>query len=93
MRSYDSQFSDNRPLKRTREEKEKLLRELKETYHSLKPHTSPELKTAIAGRIRELMADLAAPPPPPRERRPNHPGAEFGTHRAPRKPRPPVTEG
>ena len=67
MRSYDGQFSDNRPLKRTREEKVRLLAELKETYRTLKPHTSPELKTSIIGKIKELEADLAAPPPPPRE--------------------------
>ena len=91
MRSYDGQFSDNRPLKRTREEKVRLLAELKETLRSLKPHTSPELRTSIGGRIKELEADLAAPPPPPRERRgPSHYEERFGTGpRPPRRPRPP----
>lgn len=91
MRSYDGQFSDNRPLKRTREEKVRLLAELKETLRSLKPHTSPELRTSIGGRIKELEADLAAPPPPPRERRgPSHYEERFGTGpRAPRRVRPP----
>ena len=91
MRSYDGQFSDNRPLKRTREEKVRLLAELKETLRTLKPHTSPELRTSIGGRIKELEADLAAPPPPPRERRgPSHYEERFGTGpRPPRRPRPP----
>lgn len=90
MRSYDGQFSDNRPLKRTREEKVRLLAELKETLRSLKPHTSPELRASIGGRIKELEADLAAPPPPPRERRGSHQQEQFGTGpRPPRRPRPP----
>jgi len=90
MRSFEGQFSDNRPLKRTREEKVRLLAELKETYRTLKPHTSPELKTSIAGKIRELQAELAAPPPPPRERRTPPHQEQFGTGpRPPRRPRPP----
>jgi len=94
MRSFDGQFSDNRPLKRTREEKVRLLAELKETIRGLKPHSAPELRTAIAGRIKELEADLAAPPPPPRERRgPSYQQEQFGTGpRTPRRPRPPREE-
>ena len=89
MRSYDGQFSDNRPLKRTREEKVRLLAELKETLRSLKPHTSADLRTSIGGKIKELEAELAAPPPPPRERR-SLPQEQFGTGpRPPRRPRPP----
>jgi len=90
MRSFEGQFSDNRPLKRTREEKVRLLAELKETLRSLKPHTSTELRASIGARIKELEADLAAPPPP-RERRasPYH-QEQFGTGpRPPRRPRPP----
>jgi hypothetical protein len=90
MRSFDGQFSDNRPLKRTREEKVRQLAELKETWHSMKPHSSPELRTSIAAKIKELMAELAAPPPPPRERRGPPHQEQFGTGpRPPRRPRPP----
>ncbi|MBK1660356.1 hypothetical protein [Paracraurococcus ruber] len=91
MRSFDGQFSDNRPLKRTREEKVRLLAELKETIRTLKPQSSPELRASIIGRIRELEADLAAPPPPPRERRvPSHQQDQFGSGpRGPRRTRPP----
>jgi hypothetical protein len=91
MRSFDGQFSDNRPLKRTREEKVRLLAELKETLRTMKPHTSPELKLSISTKIKELEVELAAPPPPPRERRlPSHQQEQFGSGpRAPRRPRPP----
>ena len=92
MRSFEGQFSDNRPLKRTREEKVRLLAELKETVRTMKQHTSQELRVSIATKIKELEADLAAPPPPPRELRlPSHQQDQFGTGgpRTPRKPRPP----
>jgi len=89
MRSYDGQFSDNRPLKRTREEKVRQLAELKETLRTMKPHTSPTLRTSIATKIKELEAELAAPPPQPRDRRPRE-QESFGTGpRPPRRPRPP----
>ena len=91
MRSYENQFSDNRPLKRTREEKQRLLVELKETVRTLKPQ-SP-LRPSIIARIKELEADLAAPPPPPRDRRPRE-EERFGTGpRLPRRPRRPMEEG
>jgi hypothetical protein len=92
MRSFEGQFSDNRPLKRTREEKQRLLTELEETVRSMKPQSSPELRASIITRIKELRADLAAPPPPPRERRgPSHQQDQFGT--GPRPPRRPRREG
>lgn len=92
MRSFEGQFSDNRPLKRTREEKQRLLNELKETVRTMKPHASSSRATIIA-RIKELEADLAAPPPPPRDRR-ERVEERFGTGpRVPRRPRPPREEG
>ncbi len=91
MRSFEGQFSDNRPLKRTREEKQRLLVELKETVRTMKPTNT--LRASIITRIRELEADLAAPPPPPRDRRPRE-EERFGTGpRVPRRPRPPREEG
>ena len=90
MRSYEGQFSDNRPLKRTREEKQRQLRELKETLAGMKGHSSPTLRTSIAGKIKELEVELAAPPPPPRERRvPSHQEGYGTGPRPPRRPRPP----
>jgi hypothetical protein len=89
MRSFEGQFSDNRPLKRTREEKQRLLVELKETVRAMKPTNT--LRASIITRIRELEAELAAPPPP-RERRLRE-EERFGTGpRVPRRPRPPREE-
>jgi hypothetical protein len=91
MRSFENQFSDNRPLKRTREEKQRLLTELKEAVRAMKPQNT--LRASIIGRIRELEADLAAPPPPPRDRRPRE-EERFGTGpRIPRRVRPPREDG
>ena len=89
MRSFEGQFSDNKPLTRTREEKVRLLAELEQTVRAMKPQSSPELRDSIISRIKELKVDLAAPPPPPRERRgPSHYQDSFGTGpRPPRRPR------
>ncbi len=75
MRSREGQLSDNRPISRTRVEKEKQLRDLKEVLASMKPHATPALRDSVKAKIKELEADLAAPPPPPRDRRP--PRREF----------------
>ncbi|MFT8242642.1 hypothetical protein [Roseomonas sp. BN140053] len=63
MRSYDGQFSDNKPIHRTRDEKRKLLRELEETLAGLKSHASPSLRESLKTRIAGLKADLAPPRP------------------------------
>jgi hypothetical protein len=60
MRSREGQFSDARPIQRSRAEKERLLRELKDTLAGLKPHASPAMRTTLQARIRELEAELAA---------------------------------
>jgi hypothetical protein len=58
MRSREGQFSDARPIERSRGEKEKLLRELKETLAGLKPHASPSMRTTLLARIREIEGEL-----------------------------------
>ena len=60
MRSHDGQFSDNRPIRRTAQEKRKLLAELKDTLAGLKPHASPSLRTTLIARIKELETEMAA---------------------------------
>jgi hypothetical protein len=75
MRSREGQLSDNRPISRSRVEKERQLRELREVLASMKPHATPALRESVRNKIRELEAELAAPPPPPRDRRP--PRREF----------------
>jgi hypothetical protein len=66
MRAFDGQFSDNRPIRRTPQEKKKLITELKETLKNLKPSAAPSLRQTLVARIKELEADLATAPPPRR---------------------------
>lgn len=58
MRSFHGQMSDNQPIRRNQAEKEKQLRDLKETIASMKSHTSPALKESIQRRIKELETEL-----------------------------------
>jgi hypothetical protein len=60
MRSHEGQFSDNRPIRRSPQEKRRLLAELKDTLAGLKPHASPSLRTTLLARIKELEMELAA---------------------------------
>lgn len=62
MRSFEGQFSDNKPIHRTRDEKRKLLRELEETLAGMKPHASPSLRETLRTRIQALRAELAPRP-------------------------------
>ena len=59
MRSREGQFSDARPIQRSRAEKEKLLRELKDTLAGLKPHAA-SMRATLQARIKELEAEIAA---------------------------------
>lgn len=67
MRSHESQFSDARPIRRTLEEKRRLVTELRETLATMKNHASAITRDAIKARIKELEVDIASAPPP-RER-------------------------
>ena len=58
MRAFDGQFSDNKPIRRSPEEKRRLLTELEQTLAGMKPSSSPALRESIKGRILELRADL-----------------------------------
>jgi hypothetical protein len=82
MRNREGQLSDNRPIQRTRAEKEKLFKELVEKLKDMKPHESPALRASIVERAKALKAELAEPAAPPREpREPREP------RRPPRAPR------
>lgn len=61
MRAFEGQRSDNQPVRRTRAEKEKLFRELKETLGGMKSHTSPALQQSLRKRIADLEQELRAP--------------------------------
>lgn len=58
MRAFEGQRSDNQPVKRSRAEKEKLLRELRDTLASMKSHTSASLRQSVQKRITDLEAEL-----------------------------------
>jgi len=62
MRAFDGQHSDNVAIKRTREQKERALREMKEQLATLKSHAAPAIREALVKRIAEMEADLKAPP-------------------------------
>ncbi len=63
MRAFEDQRSDNQPVKRSREEKQKLLRELRETLAGMKSHAAPTLRQSVQKRIAELEAELGASAP------------------------------
>ncbi len=58
MRAYDGQHSDNQPIRRSNAEKQKQLRELRETLSAMKPHTSASLRDSVKKRIAQLEAEL-----------------------------------
>ncbi len=63
MRAFEGQRSDNQPVKRSREEKEKLLRELRETLVGMKSHSAASLRQSLQKRIAELETELRAAAP------------------------------
>lgn len=66
MRAFDGQRSDNQPIRRSREEKQKLLRELRETLAGMKSHAAPALRQSVQRRIAELEAELGTATSPAR---------------------------
>ncbi|CUW46182.1 hypothetical protein IFJ82_15250 [Novacetimonas hansenii] len=72
MRAFHGQMSDNQPIRRSLAEKQKQLRDLRETLANMKSHTAPALRDSVQKRIRQLEAELAAAPamkaPPARGR-------------------------
>ncbi|HLS69482.1 MAG TPA: hypothetical protein VK035_09060 [Kiloniellales bacterium] len=81
MRSYEGQLSDNRPIKRTREEKQRQLAELEQQRAALKQYTSPALREAIDRRIRELKEELSRAPEPRRDHKDQDSGRRPGRSR------------
>ena len=58
FRSHDGQHSDRLPIKRTLDEKKRMLVQLKEQQAALKPWAAEAVKTSLAKRIAELEAEL-----------------------------------
>lgn len=63
MRAIEGQRSDGQPIKRSPAEKQKLLRELRETLAGMKAHTAPALRQSVQKRIAELEADVGTAGP------------------------------
>jgi len=63
LRSIEGQRSDNQPVKRTMAEKQKLLRELRETLAGMKSHAAPTLRQSVQKRIAELETELGVSAP------------------------------
>ena len=63
MRAFEGQRSDNQPVKRSQAEKEKLLRELRDTLAGMKSHTSASLRQSVQKRIVDLEAELRVKAP------------------------------
>lgn len=60
FRTHDGQHSDRVPIKRSVEEKKRLLVQLKEQQAQLKPWVAETVKTSLAKRIADLEAELRA---------------------------------
>jgi hypothetical protein len=58
FRSHDGQHSDRVPIKRSLDEKKRLLAQLREQQASLKPWAAESIKVALAKRIADLEMDL-----------------------------------
>jgi len=56
MRAFEASVRDNQPVKRSRAEKEKQLRELRETAAAMKSHTTASLKESVRKRIADWSA-------------------------------------
>ncbi|CAA7624672.1 hypothetical protein [Magnetospirillum sp. UT-4] len=58
FRSHDGQFSDRMPIRRSLDEKKRMLVQLKDQQAALKPYVAEAVRTALAKRIAELEADI-----------------------------------
>ena len=60
MRAFDNQLTGNRPIRRTPEEKQKQLRQLKQQLEMLPARAQDVTRDAIKAKIAELEAELKA---------------------------------
>jgi len=59
-RTHDGQQSDRQPIKRSKDEKLRLLQRLKEEQAAFKPWAAASVKAALSKRIADLEFELAA---------------------------------
>jgi hypothetical protein len=60
FRSHAGQHSDRMPIKRSLDEKKRLLVQLKEQQSSMKPWVAETVKASLAKRIQDLETELKA---------------------------------
>jgi hypothetical protein len=60
MRAFEGQHSDNVAIKRSRDQKIVLLRQLREQFSALKPTVAPGIRSAMAKRISDLEGELGS---------------------------------
>jgi len=60
FRTHDGQHSDRMPIKRSAEEKKRLLAQLKEQQGALKAWVAEGVKSSLAKRIADLEAEIKA---------------------------------
>lgn len=60
FRTHAGQHSDRMPIKRSLDEKKRLLAQLKEQRAAMKPWVAEAVKQALARRIGELEAEIKA---------------------------------
>lgn len=62
FRTHDGQHSDRMPIKRSADEKKRMLTQLKEQQAALKPWVAEGVKTSLAKRIADLEGELRLAP-------------------------------
>ncbi|RFD18489.1 hypothetical protein DY926_16205 [Komagataeibacter melaceti] len=87
MRAFHGQMSDNQPIRRSLPEKQKQLRDLRETLATMKSHTSPALRESVQKRIRQLESEISAAPALKTDAKRRAPSGSTGTgpQRSPRR--------
>lgn len=69
MRAFEGQHSDNVAIKRSRDQKVLLLRQLREQFGALKPTVAPGIRAAMAKRISDLEGELGGGAAPAKGRK------------------------
>ena len=71
MRAFAGQHSDAVPVKRTQQQKQSQLAQLREQLAGLKPFAAASMRDSIVKRIADLEKELGAPTPAARQGRPS----------------------
>ncbi|MCK8787707.1 hypothetical protein M0638_25410 [Roseomonas sp. NAR14] len=58
MRAFSGQFSDAKPIQRSREEKKRQLADLRQALATMKAHAAPALRASLAAKIAALEGEL-----------------------------------